>query len=281
MTVGTRHHFVPQLLVRNFVDDDGWVYGFDKERLERSVFRSRPENIFVERHLYSSFDAEGNLIPNGEELLQKVEDVAAPIVRKILAAARQGMQPLLSREERGWWDVFFFLQWKRAPDMHRSLTPDHEILAGIEKSAEELRVKSPELSGEIDALLTPTKRIQMVKNARIDALLRMGEVVPNVLASRGIAILVVAEKRRSFVLGSHPVVKLGLRQTTDLRDPRSEAWLPIASDVAVGPGTLHDAERVFTVRSHGVRQLNMAICQQSSTIAAKSSRLARSLLNPR
>ena len=53
-----------------------------------------------------------------------------------------------------------------------------------------------------------------------------------VLASRGLALLHITAPGESFAIGSLSIV----RKHGDLRETDSEAWLPIASDVAVGIG---------------------------------------------
>ncbi|RVD67160.1 hypothetical protein EN751_38275 [Mesorhizobium sp. M4A.F.Ca.ET.029.04.2.1] len=103
-----------------------------------------------------------------------------------------------------------------------------------------------------------------------------------VLERRGIAILRIVQPKKSFIVGSRPVVKLTAPNRTDLNDPTVEMWLPIASDVAVGAGqgdgkiSLHD-----TVDERPVRQLNIAIAGQSGTIAAGSAALVKSIANAR
>jgi hypothetical protein len=282
MGVGSRHHFVPQMIIRNFADQDGWLHGFDQQHPRRGVFRTRPENVFVEKHLYSEFDREGTLVPTGEEALGRLEDTVAPIVRKIINAARKQQNPKLTANERGWWDLFFFLQWKRVPDMHRSVSPDQMILAELDLAVSELLERFPERRSEIGQLSEQPARIRMLKRARLNALLDTGDLVPKTLAKRGLVVALVPDARRSFVLGSHPVVKLGIPGATDLSNPQSEVWFPIAKDVAVSPGNERDWETGIVLNEHRlIRHLNTATAIQSSAFVGPAQALVRSLSTPR
>jgi hypothetical protein len=282
MGVGSRHHFVPQMIIRNFADADGWLHGFDKHQPARGVFRSRPQNVFVEKHLYSEFDRDGSLIPTGEDVLGRLEATVAPIIRKIIAAAREQRLPELSGDERGWWDLFFFLQWKRVPDMHKSVSPDEMIMAELGEAATELLAKFPDRREEIEQLWEAPAQARMLKRARLNALLDAGDLVPKTLATRGIVVALIPDARRSFVLGSHPVVKLAIPGATDLADPRSEMWFPIAKDVAVSPGSDRDWEIGVVLKEHRlIRHLNTATAIQSSAIVGPSAALVRSLSSAR
>lgn len=282
MTKPIRHHFIPQMIIRNFVDEHGWVHGWDQARPARGVFRSRPENVFFEKHLYSLFDRDGTLVPAAEADLSRLEGAVGPIIQKLIRAARSYTLPTLSADERAWWDLFFFIQWKRVPEQQRTSMTDGDLMAMFDATTARLLRTHPERREEIEALALPEKRAQMLKNVRVGALIDSGTQVPKVLASRGLALLTIPGAKRSFVLGSRPVVKMGIRGATDLNDERSEVWLPIAPDVAVGPGKRDQWEQIFPLtEAKPIRELNEATWSQSSMVVAKSPDLVRSLASPR
>lgn len=281
MSTPIRQHFVPQFIIRNFVDAAGWVHGHDRLQPGRGFFRSRPENVFVQRHLYS-FRTDDGADPAGERALGHLEDRAAPVIDKILAAVRQRRMPNLSAVERAWWDRFFVTQWKRVPDVRRNVVPDERVRQIFAETAADIVMRHPEHQEELARLQQPEKLAQLVQNARVGSLLLPGGAAQDVIARRGLAFLLIPDSRRSFVLGSRPVVKLGIVGATDMRDPASEMWFAIAPDVAVGPGNEVEAEAGRTLDDPAlVRLLNRAIWSQSSAVVARTDRLVRSLVNDR
>lgn len=168
------------------------------------------------------------------------------------------------------------------PEQQRSSMTDGALMAMFDATTARLLRTHPERRAEIEALALPEKRAQMLKNVRVGALIDSGTQVPKVLASRGLALLTIPGAKRSFVLGSRPVVKMGIRGATDLNDERSEVWLPIAPDVAVGPGKRDQWEQIFPLtEAKPIRELNEATWSQSSMVVAKSPDLVRSLASPR
>ena len=57
MNLPIRHHFIPQFILRNFTNDDGYLYCYSKQA--RRMFKSPPSNVFLKKHLYSQRDERG------------------------------------------------------------------------------------------------------------------------------------------------------------------------------------------------------------------------------
>jgi len=154
---------------------------------------------------------------------------------------------------------------------------DAALVEQFDATTARLLLEHPERRAEIEALAQPEKRAQMLKNVRVGALMNPGRLVPEALASRGLSLLTIPGNKRSFLLGSRPVVKMAIRGVPDLTDERSEAWLPIAPDVAVGPGRKDQWEQGFTLtEAKPIRELNEATWSQSSMVIARSPHLVRS-----
>ena len=64
----------------------------------------------------------------------------------------------------------------------------------------------------------------------------------SVITGRGLAVVPIPNPKKSFVLGSQPVLKLTPSESNDLSDPRVELWLAVAPDVMVGVGSLDQRE---------------------------------------
>ena len=217
-----------------------------------------------------------------EHLLSVLEGEAVRVVETILSSARGNSLPVLSSDQKRIWYMFFLMQWRRSPETQRANTSDAEALRMVDDIVGRLRESLPHRKEELDALGADGAKDRIVRNVRVQTLIRFSTEVMDVLERRGIAVLHIRKRDKSFIVGSRPVVKITAPGRTDLNDPTVEMWLPIASDVAVGVGRGDDGVSLFFLDDDKpVRQLNLAIAGQSGTIAAASPTLIRSLANAR
>ncbi len=49
-----RHHYIPQFLLKNFLDDSGRFWVFDKKK--GKLHQGTPRNTFVEKNLYRTLN---------------------------------------------------------------------------------------------------------------------------------------------------------------------------------------------------------------------------------
>ncbi len=182
--------------------------------------------------------------------------------------------------EKAIWSLFLFHQWKRSPDVQRRFFAkfDQIVPEFVERFENEHRA----LTVEERAMLESPEMMQRIQNnVRVSSMADRGERVERALAMRGIAIAALHHPRKSFVIGTNPVVRFppgGI----PLTDPRVELWLPIASDVAVCSYGEPKSERIFpSLDAAQVRTLNRTIFEQSTVIAARSPELIASLARPR
>lgn len=282
MTVPKRHHYVPQMILNGFTDDDGWLHWCRHREDSGTVRRARPDELFHKNHLYSALSESGIKDPAMEHALSVLEGEAVRVVEAIVGRARAGSVPELSDQQKRLWYLFFLMQWRRTPETQLASASEAETLRMVEEIIDELRVAAPHSLVEIERLATPEAKARTVRNVRVQSLQQFSAAAISVLERRGIAVLRITAPNKSFIIGSRPVVKLTAKGRADLNDPSVEMWLPIASDIAVGAGngdggvTLHLAQD-----GDPVRQLNLAITKQSGTIAARSAALVRSLANTR
>jgi hypothetical protein len=103
------HHFISQMLLRRFANEDGKLFFFSKQFPEKGVLTSAPKNLFNEQHLYTFRDIGGKPDIRLEHFYARLESLAEPIVEKIVAAARNGVVPRLTSGEREIWDLFVLL----------------------------------------------------------------------------------------------------------------------------------------------------------------------------
>ena len=277
MLVPKKQHFVPQMLLNEFTDDAGWLHW---ARIQDPVIRrARPAELFHKKHLYSTVSAAGAKDPVMERFLSLLEFEAAQIIRVIIANVRAGRTPNLSPDQRSIWYFFFLVQWRRTPENQRSCMSDAEVTEMLHDILDKVREKLPERASEIEALSQPEAIERTIRNVRVQSLLRLSTEVMDVLERRSISILRITNPKKSFIIGSRPVVKMTSPGRTDLNDPSVEMWLPISSDIAMGAGQGGGAVDLHLLSdARPVRQLNEAIAAQSGTVAARSPALVRSIL---
>lgn len=282
MTTPKRHHYVPQMILNGFADEQGWLHWRRFDEIGSTIRRARPRELFVQNHLYSTVSGAGTKDPAMERALANLETQVTPLVTSILASARNRECPMLSEEQRRIWYWFFLTQWRRTPETQQTIINDNDAAGMLDDILAELRLKYPSRVNEIDALSTPEEKARTVRNTRIDLLGRINSNVLQVLERRGISVIKITRRNKSFIIGSRPVAKLTPSGTSDLNDLDVEMWFPIASDVAVGVGrgdgrvSLH-----FISDDRPIRRLNVAIAAQSSIIAAASPELVQAISNRR
>lgn len=283
MSTPKRHHYVPQMLLNNFTDQQDWLHWCFMSGNDRNPKRGRPKEVFAEGHLYSTLSVDGAKNPRIEkEFLSELENEATPVVKKIVAHARSGNVPPLSITEREIWSVFFLTQFRRTPDRQKSLFTDAEAMAALEQVIETAVAEAPHRKQEAEQNLTEDVKRLMLRNTRIDVLEQFNPKTLTAIFDRGLTVLRIPRGNRAFIIGSNPVVKLTSEGNTDIRGDIAQMWLPIASDVAVGLGRgRREVALVDLISDRQVRHLNDAIARQSSAIAGRSPLLIASVANRR
>jgi hypothetical protein len=116
-----RHHYVPEMLQRRFVNERGMLYYFNKKKPGKGVGETGPGNLFVKSNLHTKYEAGGVKDTSLETFYSKIEGTADTIIDRIVTSARRGQRPALSATRKEEWDQFLFFQWKRVPDCHSVL----------------------------------------------------------------------------------------------------------------------------------------------------------------
>jgi hypothetical protein len=114
-----KHHYLPQFYLREFTDPDTptgqepyvWVH-----RPGSGWNKRAPKNVAAESGLYSLTNDEGNETEGLEQLLSRVESVAATVIRdKVMT--RTSLTP----EERGELSLFIAIMQARVPGQHEHI----------------------------------------------------------------------------------------------------------------------------------------------------------------
>lgn len=97
-----RHHFIPQFILRNFVDEKGYLNYFNKEK--NVVEYVLPKDVFARKDLYRDEKNHPALPVEIECELSRFESEVAPIINKLLT----GDIVILSKEEEEKLKLFIF-----------------------------------------------------------------------------------------------------------------------------------------------------------------------------
>jgi hypothetical protein len=111
------------MLLRRFTDDAGYLYFVDRPNLQAGVQPAKPENLLLEKHLYSKFLRDGARDATLERRYSKLEGIVNPLIDDITRCVLDGVIPKLSDTAKDAWDRFLYEQWRRVPDMHNRIMP--------------------------------------------------------------------------------------------------------------------------------------------------------------
>lgn len=275
MSDSRRHHIVPLMIQRRFLDEDGFIAYFDKRRPHLGVLRVNPINAFVERDLNSTVTNEGVRDASLEREFAELESEAKVVTDRILEAAQRRKIPRLSPDERLLWDTFFYIQQKRAPDVFQRLGFVDVLKNDLSSYLDEYeRNVRPLTEVAREWFQQPETMARLIQNVTVKARSGCGEEVIAVLAKRGLAVAAIQDPKKSFILGDHPLARFNGR----LDDPKNEVWMPIAPDVAVSPWQTRDRGEICTdISTENIRLINRTIFDNSNVVASRSEVLLRSL----
>ncbi len=103
-----RNHFVPRMLLKNFTDEDGKLYFFDKRFEEKRILKTTPDALYRECDLYVVRNEDGNRDDSAEDRFAEFERKVAPVFDKIITAVRDVKEPVLNSSERATLDRYIY-----------------------------------------------------------------------------------------------------------------------------------------------------------------------------
>ena len=277
-------HYIPQMLLKHFCDSDGLLWVARKG--QDQPFRTTPRNVFAENNLYTKHTPVANPDRTGwtfqrdrssEHILAQIEGAAADPIRQVITSARKRRLPELGPDPQDALKRFFFAIARRTPESQKRIrTPDaearREVYILLSRQAESEGVTLP---SEDDFYENPVFREltdRLFRNA--DASMAAG-TIPSIrrfedrfFETRALAVLVITQRKRSFVVGSHGIAIV--------QGMPPGSWLPVTSDVAIAYHDDHQREKIgFLGTKHDkvIRAINDATASHSTMIAGSSRQL--------
>jgi hypothetical protein len=280
-----RQHYVPKLLIKNFLNQDGRVWLGNTETGRVSC--TGPVNAFVESEQYTRY----GFGPDGEEKDYRYEEAIAslesevgPVVAEIVDSARGRRPPRLLEREVSAIQRFILLQARRTAESRRRVSSRRDPDELFFEAAASVFVGQGHDPPSKDLLAEPGMR-EFAKRIlhNVDAQFSAGdhpdlaEEEAKFCRETSLCVAVIDLQRRSFILGSHGLT---------IREPVGSKWLrgsllPVAHDVIVQVSPFAGQVRLLCLDEGSdclIRDINRTTALQSRWIAGKSERLIRSLV---
>ncbi|WP_082485761.1 DUF4238 domain-containing protein [Acidovorax sp. Leaf84] len=195
MTHAKNHHYVPQLLLKNFSSNKGRLHVFDK--LNTRPFPENQKNIASENYFYNF--SEDGINHSMEEWLSQLETKAAPIIDEIVSSKNLNSINSATKSELS----FFF-----AVQMARTKMPQEKIKRLVKRFRELLTENGQEISNLDEKLkdfvTEPTEndlKAGTAKAIRVDA-----PMYAPYLENK-IWMLIERSQETPFIIGDHPVAR--------------------------------------------------------------------------
>ncbi|MFC5846299.1 DUF4238 domain-containing protein [Aminobacter ciceronei] len=268
-----RHHYIPRMILKNFLNDRGGLYFWRREFPVGHVRTTTPANLFLEDDLYTVIGDEGERDSSLEHGFSKLEAAGAHFLRQLLDIVRSGKKPHMGEDVWEFLQLFRYYSDKRSAAWHSRFLSDEEFNAVLEEVA-----NKPHVTDADRAWLANPKDVDRIKrNSRIAAQATgPTEELLEAMRGRGLAIY-IAPRSASFVLGDHPTAVAKIGSATEGAFGGKLSFMPIASDVALGyswqPRTVH----LEQLTRPQLRTMNEAMTRQSEMIAGRSQALVASL----
>ena len=275
-----RHHYVPRMLLKRFMDTDDRLWTFNKASPEKGVLPKSIGSVFFEKHRYSVIKADGTKDVSLEHALSEIEGDADRFIEKVVATVRAGNTPHITKSDHALWMKFLRVQWLRRPGVVTDHMSPEEFDEFLDEEIAALTPFLHRIPPQALALVkTPEWRKRLKRNLAAQMVTQPMSDVQNTLSQMGLAIAVLRKSNKSFVIGSHPVIRCAPPGGGKLGTPGVELWLPVARDVAISPLPEPGIVRVLDgIADADLRRLNLAIYAQSREIASSSQSLVASIV---
>jgi hypothetical protein len=273
-----RHHFVPEMLQKRFVADDGRLFYFDKSAPEKGVRSTSAGNLLLQGHLYSIHNSDGTKDVSLELNYGRLESATDPIISQLVHAVRSRTLPTLTQRDKEILCFFLYQQWRRTPDFLDSVVPPSSMGALMDETIQEYEttVGKPISAEKRNEMMRPEKLKEFRQYARVRSLRRASKEVLKLIEGKAIC-FGAATGRQSFVLGSNPVLKVVNGEDHQLGNPAVEVCLPIHPQIVLAMVGRTGDEKIVELSAKAVRFYNEAIVKKSRLFVGRSRELIHSL----
>jgi len=193
----SKHHFVPQLILRRFRSESGELFYFNLDQPEKPIISRNPSSIFYSRNLNTLADRTQS---REQQFAEKLDTPFDAFLNRVEIEKERKRAILLSEDERALAACFLYYQWSRRPTIVEDLlaTGNLDVLDDGEKEA--IRI----LSESLDS--TDPELGAFLHNVRAMSLVHMNPEVVHDIKGRGLC-FVRNESGQPFIIGAQPVLR--------------------------------------------------------------------------
>jgi hypothetical protein len=273
-TKAKRHHFIPQMMLRHFADNDGQLWFWRRDSAEDGVRKTSTQNLFVEKDLYTFTAANGMKDVALETFFSHLEGAGATFISQLADIIRRGKTPKLDESAWEFWGQFFYYHLKRAPGAIAFFAKQMNWDQMIDNTYQTIKAVRAETGGNADeqGLRDKTRKNAIVTAQRAPP---SNEVLA-LFATLGLAIYKVADPVKSLIVGDVPGARAKFRMPNG-QWSHPTLFLPLTWDIAVGQLQGGRKVEIIYVDRDQVRLMNIATTTRSCVIAGGSSALINSL----
>ena len=261
------HHYIPRLILRNFVNDNQKLHCFRKESGSRFV--ASPKNVFAVNNLNTDIK---------ETELSQFEGSLGPVVNKIIKESQTFADIVLSSSEEELLQKFIDIQIIRHPSI-RDLIRTHFGTEDLQQEIEH-QMNRPMNSAERESFYDPSNADSVFTSSINSSESNPGSFL-TVLKQRRIGIVRLLQTAGELVIGDKPFILFSSRnQCINSRSPGDWLLYPISWNVGIIWGLEDNDEKLRSFDdSRWVSDINRQIFHQSQTIAGRSENVICSVLN--
>ena len=276
------HHTVPQGILRNFCYSKDKIFYYSKDRPKEGVCSRDIERKFIRRHYYSIKTSAGERSDEFErEFLQKIDSQFSAFIQEIIRSLELGVDPKWNKGTGDFARKFIYYYQKRSPDFYDTLEPEKTLNNVLSEAREDPKLAKVKGRDEFFKRVEEDRdyRKELADFARVQAQARQSPVVLAKLSNMSLSIA-KAPPKSQFIVGSHPVIRLGAGASRELGDGVVELWTPISPRYCLGLfGSSRNEEYVMIeLDQRKVRRINNAIYRQSRQVGSASEQLLKSIV---
>ena len=278
MSTPKRHHFVPDFLIRNFCVQENKAFWLRKNANLQTPSLMASDKVFVERHSNTFEASDGTKAYTVERQLGTLEGPTKLIFDQIKSSASLEKLPGLNLAQRGTLGEFVLTLYKRSPTIRKKYSSLHLVQEIVAESFLELDDRGMTIDDEMRKRLSSEDWAKRTgKEITVKATLAHGDIALPLLAAKGIYVAQPQSPKKSFILGSFPLLMLKGELSNGIKDALSECWLPISPTVALCLYGSANNEELRRLSDEHMRYLNRLIWLQSESAIANSPQLLKSL----
>ena len=277
MSESKKHHYIPKFILKNFLNNEGKIFIWNKKDKLNEVRQYIPEKVFAEKFLNSTIDNEGNRDNKLEDAFAKLDTESAKVINdKLIKSLDNRIQPDLYEEDRRVIDLFFYQIAFRSPQTLEEILTDQVYDKLIEHMVENEGIGGKKISDSEKARVRSddTKK-RIIQNAHIDARWSRNTEILEMLNRMTLTILPLYKNNKSFVVASKPMAYLN-------KEKLPLIWLPISPKFCISYTNIGKPISVLAPPpDEYIRKINNLLFNQTTVIGSNSDNLLYSLINPK